>query len=1551
MNRLMLLLGSTAAVIGWAGSAGAVPPPVPLEQLVPRATWVVVGELGPLRPASPGEKMARHGDIRVEEVLKGPADAQKPRQLTLFTLDPKLLDTPDAPVGVIMYKPGMHGIWLLEPLEDGVYQAANPNSFLPLKQRSEVDRLLPVGSPPPREKGAARVVVADDGSADCRTITEALAAVADGGEVRVRPGVYREAVHVDRTVTIVGDGPREKVVIQSAKGDCLYLEAGRVTVRNLRLDCRASPEAEFYAVDVAAGEATLEDCDLASQSLACLGVHGKGTRAIVRNCRIHDGNDAGVFVYEGGVADLQGCEIFGNKGGNVVVWAGAGVSLRRCVLHGSPDVGLDVRKGGRAALVECRISRNKGGPFNVVRKANVTLLRCTVGEESGTPADPVTTDPPPKPGRDLGPIIKVLEDSRSSFEQLDEAVSGLRIGDREAVPAVQALLASEEPGRRAVGIRAVVQIGSAAEPAVGALIKILREDRNLIRTTGAAYALGRIGTQDPEAVRALADTLRDPNEIFREAAAVALQDIGPPAADKAIADLRRLRDDPARRVRAAAAAADAALSGDAEAIRSTAIAIPIHAQSVLCKQLATALGIAGEKQDVHFASLVLITQIKFDQTTGREEIAFALARMKPELDEEARRNIEQVLGATEPQLRWCAAVALLNASPDHARASEVFRAALPAMIEYYEERIAEKPYPERVKRTFFCEVCTAHSGMAREAVPLLRLIARDAPDAESRQAATQALGKFGERIVPEPVAPALPSQPENDSAAPAMPLAPPASIFFLGASRAEEPEVLRLRYDYRKGDAGRVRREMNLKFQLDVDGEAVEFIKKSAIDSVEEVLGVEKGQPLELRKRITSFELAETDFEAGKVRGSAPLKNEVEVRIDRSLDPPSIETVKGTVTEELQTVLGEEAFFLDVLPRQPVKVGDVFKPPPRSLAEIQEALDESRKGKIRFDLRCEQVREFEVAGTGADGKPVGYVFKAVEISVDWEQEGEIEEVPFTLRAAGRYWFAVDAGVLLQIRLDGRIQLKPTRVEEGGKVVTIKGEGTVQFDHRFEPANWERGVLRRTSGPTPPDKLPVGWKTLDDKLHGTRVAIPPGWTPRVRGDVVLCIEQDGRPHTAVFFLPLRLGGNVTPADLASGFDAMLRRALPSWETKAMEGPSPDSVQRELSATVEGKTLAGVYRAAVGKRGTGFVMGYVAPADGVDGLRPTFHRILSSYRYTGPRMQLHPYRSPGNAIELRIPRGWKVVTSEGMQGAKPEIDWEVRPPDVQGARAFMTTRKYFTSNWIRDVLTRQIDPTNLALWRNKGFEMADLASDDEALKKALEAELPGLAVSRMRKLDEPVKLYERILAQAIETTRAAGGRMTLHCYEIQGVRRLADGGEHRVQLTVGMAALVVPGGIKGMAAIWTVNIRGLEAPAEDFVDLALTLDRIDSSFNYTLRWVREVMEMDEQQAETYRRTMAAMNRIDREMWDSHLQTRDAVNEMMYDTLTANYGFANDRTKTIEKIPADELDKYRSPTGEVRSPEEIARGIPPSEATILRDAGADDYMAFDRRAYVWP
>ena len=109
------------------------------------------------------------------------------------------------------------------------------------------------------------IVVDRSGGGDYTTITDAVEAAVDGDTVLVRPGTYTEAFVIDKDITLTGDGPVDRIIIEAPEDGpqfsglpsdfyaLLLQDAGEATISGLTF--RGEPS----IVIISGGSPTIED--------------------------------------------------------------------------------------------------------------------------------------------------------------------------------------------------------------------------------------------------------------------------------------------------------------------------------------------------------------------------------------------------------------------------------------------------------------------------------------------------------------------------------------------------------------------------------------------------------------------------------------------------------------------------------------------------------------------------------------------------------------------------------------------------------------------------------------------------------------------------------------------------------------------------------------------------------------------------------------------------------------------------------------------------------------------------------------------------------------------------------------------------------------------------------------------------------------------------------------------------------------------------------------------------------------------------------------------
>lgn len=240
----------------------------------------------------------------------------------------------------------------------------------------------------PQAAQTSGIIVSAEGDGQYTSIVEALRAAAPGARLLIRPGLYNEAIIIEKPVEIVGEGPVEDIVIRSHASSCIQMRTDQATVSGLTLRGRAGRGGGgtgFFTVDVPRGKLTLHNCDVTSDTLSSVAVHGSTSEATISRCRIHDGADSGLYFFGGSKGTVEECEVFRNTNVGVAITRGARPTLRRCKIYEGGNAGVVVWNEAQAVIESCEVYSNRLAGVGVSDDGRLSMRGCSIheGENSG----------------------------------------------------------------------------------------------------------------------------------------------------------------------------------------------------------------------------------------------------------------------------------------------------------------------------------------------------------------------------------------------------------------------------------------------------------------------------------------------------------------------------------------------------------------------------------------------------------------------------------------------------------------------------------------------------------------------------------------------------------------------------------------------------------------------------------------------------------------------------------------------------------------------------------------------------------------------------------------------------------------------------------------------------------------------------------------------------------------------------------------------------------------------------------------------------------------
>ncbi|RPE35651.1 right-handed parallel beta-helix repeat-containing protein [Kitasatospora cineracea] len=222
-------------------------------------------------------------------------------------------------------------------------------------------------------------------SGEYATLREALEVAEPGDTLTVRPGTFREAVLIDKPVTLVPEQGPGSVRISppesAVRGGTALTVTAAATVSGLVVEGsdRSAP-----AVLVAGADgAVLSGCRVETSS--AVGVElADGARARLVDCVVENPSGLGVRLRAQSRAELLDCEVAAAGQSGLAVLAGSRLHAERVKVRRTGGAGVLLADPGTLAeLIGCEVSEVRGSGVQAEAQAVGRLTDCTVHRVSG----------------------------------------------------------------------------------------------------------------------------------------------------------------------------------------------------------------------------------------------------------------------------------------------------------------------------------------------------------------------------------------------------------------------------------------------------------------------------------------------------------------------------------------------------------------------------------------------------------------------------------------------------------------------------------------------------------------------------------------------------------------------------------------------------------------------------------------------------------------------------------------------------------------------------------------------------------------------------------------------------------------------------------------------------------------------------------------------------------------------------------------------------------------------------------------------------------------
>ena len=169
------------------------------------------------------------------------------------------------------------------------------------------------------------------------SINDAMAVAADEDTILVHPGIYKDPLVIDRDLTLIGQGLLNEIQLHVENQTPITINAEIYHIENISI--KHSGDQESFALDITSGRGTISGCDISSDGLACISIHGTAS-PIIRATRIHDGNETGIMITGQSNATVEGNMIFGNQFAGIEIRVQANPKITKNHIFDRNEVGI-----------------------------------------------------------------------------------------------------------------------------------------------------------------------------------------------------------------------------------------------------------------------------------------------------------------------------------------------------------------------------------------------------------------------------------------------------------------------------------------------------------------------------------------------------------------------------------------------------------------------------------------------------------------------------------------------------------------------------------------------------------------------------------------------------------------------------------------------------------------------------------------------------------------------------------------------------------------------------------------------------------------------------------------------------------------------------------------------------------------------------------------------------------------------------------------------------------------------------------------------------------
>ena len=187
-----------------------------------------------------------------------------------------------------------------------------------------------------------------------KTIADAVKGATPGTTIVLKPGVYREDIHIDKDINIISEGDKSDTVIETFQTAVSIQNGSETFIKGIQIRHLGQTDAALVNCD--SGTLQIQDCDIYPENGSGIYVQRQAS-LYIQKCQVIGGYKNAINFGDGSQGKVEDCEIYGGKSEKypALFINNSNPIIKNCRIYNCVSDAIFIKNNSKPTIENCEI--------------------------------------------------------------------------------------------------------------------------------------------------------------------------------------------------------------------------------------------------------------------------------------------------------------------------------------------------------------------------------------------------------------------------------------------------------------------------------------------------------------------------------------------------------------------------------------------------------------------------------------------------------------------------------------------------------------------------------------------------------------------------------------------------------------------------------------------------------------------------------------------------------------------------------------------------------------------------------------------------------------------------------------------------------------------------------------------------------------------------------------------------------------------------------------------------------------------------------------------